>query len=183
MAPMAADAQGNVWTGSSDTANTELRLTTPQGSSARSIPLDASVGGSVVVLADGDVAVSEWDVLRRFAPDGTSRWAAPPRLAGIGLTPLVLAGGDAQLVVPTRAGTIHAVSATGAELWRATLASEQELREASIAARGAGTSTAYLTSRDGKLHAVIVDGALDAAAPWPKAFHDPQNTSNAGSGL
>ena len=34
---------------------------------------------------------------------------------------------------------------------------------------------------NGKLHAVIVDGALDAAAPWPKAFHDPRNTNRAGA--
>jgi hypothetical protein len=45
---------------------------------------------------------------------------------------------------------------------------------------GATTSTAYLAGADGNLYAVIVDGALDTSAPWPKAFHDPQNTSNAG---
>ncbi len=45
---------------------------------------------------------------------------------------------------------------------------------------GATTSTAYLAGADGNLYAIIVDGALDTSAPWPKAFHDPQNTSNAG---
>ncbi len=45
---------------------------------------------------------------------------------------------------------------------------------------GATTSTAYLAGADGTLYAIIVDGALDTSAPWPKAFHDPQNTSNAG---
>ncbi|HEX9399522.1 MAG TPA: pyrrolo-quinoline quinone, partial [Anaeromyxobacter sp.] len=41
-------------------------------------------------------------------------------------------------------------------------------------------STAYFAGADGVLHAVIVDGALDGAAPWPKAFHDPRNTNRAG---
>jgi hypothetical protein len=40
-------------------------------------------------------------------------------------------------------------------------------------------STAYFAGADGVLHAVIVDGALDESAPWPKAFHDPQNTNRA----
>jgi len=30
---------------------------------------------------------------------------------------------------------------------------------------------------------VILDGRLDPAAPWPKAFHDPQNTGNAATPL
>ena len=47
---------------------------------------------------------------------------------------------------------------------------------------GAKTSTAYLAGADGNLYAVLVDGALDTSAPWPKAFHDPQNTSNAATG-
>ena len=44
---------------------------------------------------------------------------------------------------------------------------------------GASLSTAYVPAANGKLYAVIVDGRLDAAAPWPKAFHDPKNTGNA----
>ena len=42
-------------------------------------------------------------------------------------------------------------------------------------------STAYISSASGKLYAVIVDGELDTSAPWPKAFHDPRNTNNAGT--
>jgi len=47
----------------------------------------------------------------------------------------------------------------------------------------AAFSTAYFGGDDGKLHAVVVDGHLDTAAPWPKAHHDVRNTSNAGSSL
>ena len=46
---------------------------------------------------------------------------------------------------------------------------------------GATTSTAYLAGADGYLYGVIVDGTLDTSAPWPKAYHDPQNTSHAGA--
>ena len=46
---------------------------------------------------------------------------------------------------------------------------------------GAVMSTAYVSGADGKLYAVIVDGQLDTSAPWPKAFHDPRNTNNAGT--
>jgi hypothetical protein len=42
-------------------------------------------------------------------------------------------------------------------------------------------SVLYLAGQDGVLHAVIVDGRLDPAAPWPKVFHDPRNTSRAGA--
>ena len=38
-----------------------------------------------------------------------------------------------------------------------------------------------MAGADGKLYAVVVDGQLDVTAPWPKAFHDPRNTSNAGT--
>ena len=41
-------------------------------------------------------------------------------------------------------------------------------------------SVAYLANEGGRLFALIVDGALDGTAPWPKAFHDPRNTNRAG---
>ncbi len=46
-----------------------------------------------------------------------------------------------------------------------------------------GLPTAYAGSQDGKLYAVVVDGPLDATAPWPKAHHDLANTANASSPL
>jgi hypothetical protein len=41
-------------------------------------------------------------------------------------------------------------------------------------------SYAYFASGNGRLYSVVVDGQLDASAPWPKAFHDPKNTNRAG---
>ncbi len=85
------------------------------------------------------------------------------------------------LLVPTSDGWLIAIStADGTAFWSNQL-SGQSLEPANIwTDPGATTSTAYLAGADGSLYAIIVDGALDTSAPWPKAFHDPQNTSNAG---
>ena len=68
-------------------------------------------------------------------------------------------------------------------LWSVKLsATGQALQPANIhGTAGARTATAYVAGADGKLYAVVVDGQLDTTAPWPKAFHDPRNTSNAGT--
>ncbi len=122
-------------------------------------------------------------MLGRYTSAGAVVWVGPPTLLGIGLTPLVLAGGDATFLVPTKSGTIHAISNAGEVLWTGSLANV-ELREGNVfGPPGAAVSTAYFTSADGRLHAVAVDGHLDAAAPWPKAWHDPRNTSNAATPL
>ena len=86
-------------------------------------------------------------------------------------------------MVPTSDGSVFAVRvADGTVTWTQRLtAAAQSLEPANIWTEpGATTSTAYLAGADGNLYAVIVDGVLDTSAPWPKAFHDPQNTSNAG---
>jgi outer membrane protein assembly factor BamB len=98
----------------------------------------------------------------------------------------VLSSTAAPLLVPTRTGTLHALAGDGTEIWTHSLGTGAELRSGNIFTRsgqpaGSVVSTAYYPTSDGKLHAVIVDGQLDTAAPWPKAFHDPRNTSNAGT--
>jgi hypothetical protein len=159
------------------------QATTPAGAAGTSIGSGSSVGG-LAVMAGGDVVFCDGATVRRHAPDGTARWGSPPALAGPGLTPLVLTGGPVALLVPTRAGTVHALDASGQELWSATLAPGTELREGTLHhAAGAPTSTAWFTSAGGTLHGVVVDGRLDPAAPWPKAWHDPANTGNAATPL
>jgi hypothetical protein len=147
--------------------------------------LGGSIIDSPVVLAGGDVVVGDQaKVLHRFRPDGTQVWAAEPVLDGPVLAPLVLAGGSAALLVPTAAGTLHAVAADGTVLWGGALTQGQALRAGNVhTPPGAAFGTAYFGSSDGKLYAVAVEGRLDAAAPWPKAHHDARNTSNAASPL
>jgi hypothetical protein len=181
-APLAAAANGGVWTASAELAASTLQLTNPDGTPGASIPLGASPGGGAVVLSNGDVAVCVGSELRRFTPAGAPAWAAPAALSGAGLTPLALAGPGAvpTLLVPTRSGTVDAIrAADGALLWSASLTVNVELREGTVrAAADARTSTAWFTSADGLLHGLVVDGSLDASAPWPKAWHDARNTGN-----
>lgn len=172
----------SIWTGTADLASSSLQETKPDGTAGTSIPLGASVGGGAVVLATGEVAVCVGDALHLFTAAGAPAWGAPTPLDGAGLTPLVLAG-PAQpttLLVPTRAGSVHAIRAQdGATLWSVSLTVNVELREGAVAAApGARTSTAWFTSADGQLHGLVVDGALDASAPWPKAWHDGRNSGN-----
>jgi outer membrane protein assembly factor BamB len=116
----------------------------------------------------------------RVAAAGGVPWAASDLLSGVPAVGLVLGGTSPSILVPTDSGRLHAVSpANGHVLWTAEL-SNQALQPANIWTEpGATTSTAYLAGADGNLYAVVVDGALDTSAPWPKAFHDPQNTSSA----
>jgi hypothetical protein len=181
-APIALDGAGNAWTGSQDA---RVNATTPAGATATVRTLGGSVVDSPVVLAGGDLVVGDQArVLHRLHPDGTAAWASEPTLGGPVLAPVALAGGEAALLVPTAAGTLHAVAADGTVLWGGALTGGQALREASIQAPGAGPrSTAYLGSADGKLYAVVVEGHLDVAAPWPKAHRDLRNSSNAGGTL
>ncbi len=181
-APVAIDASGNGWTGSQDA---RLNRTTPAGETTTVTTLGGSIVDSAVILAGGHVVVGDQNrVLHRFAPDGTSVWTKEPVLEGAVLAPLVLAGGDAMFIVPTAAGTVHAVDQNGKEIWSGKLSQGQALREGNVhTPPGSAVSIAYFGCADGNLYAVLVDGALDATAPWPKSHHDVRNTGNAASPL
>ncbi len=181
-APIALDASGNAWTGSQDA---RVDVTTPAGATTTARTLGGSVVDSPIVLAGGDVVVGDQaKVLHRLHPDGSPAWAVEPVLGGPVLAPVALAGGPAALLVPTAAGTLHAVAADGTVLWSGALTAGQSLREAAVRLPAPGApGTAYLGAADGKLYAVAVEGQLDTAAPWPKAHRDPRNSSCAGGPL
>jgi outer membrane protein assembly factor BamB len=133
-----------------------------------------------VVKANGDVLVPEkGKTLSCWTGVGQLRWRSAP-LGGVPLTPLLLTGLDALLVADDRGG-LSALDGAGQLRWTTQLAPAAiPLRPPGLfAPPGATLSTAYLPSAGGSLYAVILDGRLDAAAPWPKAFHDPGNTGNA----
>jgi hypothetical protein len=142
--------------------------------------------GGVVVLADGSVIVPEqanrW--LSRWTSTGLAfaGWQKPD-LGGAPRTPLVLTS-STPFVASTANGTIHALRTNGAIAWAGQLSS-LPLQPGNIYTppgqpANETLSTAYFAGSDGVLDAVIVDGQLDASAPWPKAFHDPRNTNRAG---
>jgi hypothetical protein len=185
-APLAIDGGGNIWTG---TLDGKLSKTTPAEASGTVSPI-ASLPGSIidspVILANDDVVVGDQTgVLHRFSSTGTPLWPTEPNLGAAVHAPLALAGSVTTLLVPTAGGKLFALRSDGSEVWSATLEAGNALRAPNVhtpAGQGAGTplSVAYLANAAGKLFAVIVDGRLDDAAPWPKAFHDPRNTNRAG---
>jgi hypothetical protein len=149
------------------------------------VALAARISDSPVILANGDVVVGDQGgVLHRYTSTGTPVWTTEPNLGAAVHAPMVLAGGRGELLVPTAGGRLFALDGDGSEVWSATLDGGKALRAANLhtppGQTASVTSTAYLASSSGKLFAVVVDGALDASAPWPKAFHDRRNTSRAG---
>jgi hypothetical protein len=109
-----------------------------------------------------------------------------PDLGGATRTPIVVTS-SAPFLVPTAKGALHALRADGTVAWSGQLsAGTASLQPGNIytppgQTPGQELSTAYFAGSDGVLHAIIVDGTLDASAPWPKAFHDPRNTNRAGA--
>lgn len=142
-----------------------------------------SAGSSgAVILADQSAVLSDAAKrLVRIRVSGALPWTASDTFTGVPATGVVLDGATPTLLVSTDLGRVYAVNQQDGHIqWSAEL-SAQSLEPANIWTEpGATTSTAYLAGADGNLYAIIVDGVLDTSAPWPKAFHDPQNTSNAG---
>jgi outer membrane protein assembly factor BamB len=153
---------------------------TPTPLATTDVPSDGPV-----VLASGDIVVPEkGKTLSAWSATGAFRWRSPA-LPGAPLTPLVLAGGPDQLLVADARGNLTALDAAGQLRWTTQLAPAAiPLRPPNLVALpGGDRSLGYFPAANGKLYAVILDGRLDGAAPWPKAFHDPRNTGNVATPL
>jgi outer membrane protein assembly factor BamB len=136
------------------------------------------------VRPNGDVLVPEKEkALSCWSSAGLLRWRHAT-FTGVPLTPLLLAGDDAVVVADGR-GSLTALDAAGQVRWSTQLAPvATPLHPLNLhAPAGATRSTGYVPAANGLLYAVILDGRLDATAPWPKAFHDPRNTGNASTPL
>jgi hypothetical protein len=141
--------------------------------------------GGVAILADNSVLVPEQgETLSKWPEAGGTEPTWRTNLGGFARTPLVVSNAATPLVVSTAAGAVHALRTDGTISWTGQLGTAA-LQPGNIytppqPADGVVLSLAYFAGADGVLHAVIVDGQLDTSAPWPKAFHDPQNTNRAG---
>ncbi|ABC83974.1 PQQ-binding-like beta-propeller repeat protein [Anaeromyxobacter dehalogenans] len=179
--PMAIDDADAIWTVAQ---NGNLNRTTMDAATA-TVGTVALGSSGPIVLSDGSVVVgSGAGMLQRFSTAAAPPWTESEPLNGVPAVPLALAGERPALLVPTSTGRLYAVNAGDGKIaWSVKLsATGQALQPANVhGTPGAATSTAYVAGADGKLYAVIVDGQLDRAAPWPKAFHDPRNTGNAGA--
>jgi hypothetical protein len=147
----------------------------------------AAPAGGPVYLADLSILVPEQTkTVSRFTSTGAAfpGWQKPD-LGAAARTPLVMTG-NAPFVVPTARGAVHALRSDGSIAWSGQLSTgTAALQPGNLhtydPTPGEELSLAYFAGSDGWLHAVIVDGKLDGAAPWPKAFHDPANTNRAGA--
>ncbi len=180
--PPSIDADSAIWT----TSNPGLVYRTTSSGSAQQVPADPAISDSSsgsIVLGDGSAVLGEFSTsaLRRLFLGGTPPWTMSESLEGHPGIPLAITGDVPGLLVGTDNGWVAFVGQSDGEV-----AWEERLTTAGLqppniwTESGASTSTAYLAGADGYLYAVIVDGQLDTDAPWPKAYHDPQNTSNAG---
>jgi outer membrane protein assembly factor BamB len=176
--PIAVDGEGALWT---TALSGTLYRTTSTGASAQVSTAPSASSAGAVILSDNSAVVPDYvGVVRRLTATGSSPWTANPTVSGHPRTPLALGGSDPSLLVPTSDGSLYVLRQSTGELIWSTKLSPQALQPPNIWTEpGAKTSTAYLASANGTLYAVIVDGTLDTTAPWPKAYHDPQNTSNA----
>jgi hypothetical protein len=177
----AIDSQGYILTGSGDGKITRV---SSSGTASPPATLSGGVEEPLVVLGDGSVlAADSTGKLNRVAISGTATWAPAKTLDGLPLAPVALAGTSARVLVGTRNGFIYALADDGSTLWSTTLTGTPTLKGTNISfpsTQTPVTSTAYFSASNGKVYAVIVDGTLDTDAPWPKAFRDRRNRSNAG---
>jgi len=155
---------------------------------------DPELGASTGTPTSGPAYLSDFSVLVPEQTKTLSRWTSTgnafsgwqtPDLGGAARTPLVMTG-SAPFVVSTAKGAVHALRADGSIAWSGQLSTgTAALQPGNIhtydSTPGSERSLAYFAGADGWLHAVIIDGKLDGAAPWPKAFHDPANTNRAGA--
>jgi len=151
------------------------------GTVSRVNALAQSADASPIVLSNGDIVVGDASgKLHRFDSSGTAVWGQPVELGAAVHAPMALMGGPIRFLVATDDGRLHALDDGGAVLWSGAL-SGMALGAGNLhTPAGGGLSTAYFAGSDGKLYAVAVEGRLDTDAPWPKAWHDPRNTSRAG---
>lgn len=182
-APLAIRANGDILALTNLGTEGSLVDVTAAGVASVLATTDVPADGPVV-RANGDVVVPEkGKTLSCWTSAGALRWRSAP-LGGVPLTPLLLAGDDALVVADGRGG-LSALDAAGQLRWTTQLAPAAiPLHPPNLhAPAGARLSTGYVPAANGKLYAVVLDGRLDAAAPWPKASHDPKNTGNAATAL
>lgn len=163
------------------------------------LPAGVKPSGSPVVANNGDVLLPADDGnVWKITPSGAAglgAWPASVAAAAgevptgvVAMNPVAAVGG-ADFLVTTSQGRVVALDLVGAVRWSGQLpGSPGALGFPTVAPVPPGGSASALPtlvagSAGGKLVRVVVDGSLDAAAPWPKAHHDLRNTGNHGGPL
>ncbi len=182
--PLAID--GGLIVAASNGSDGLLKKVVASGGDPEHVATTAIPSGGVAILRDGSIVVPELTkTLSRWTASGApfTGWQTLD-LGGAARTPLVLESAT-PFVVSTANGAVHALRPDGTIAWTAQFGTAALQPGNIYTPPGQPPDTvlsiAYFAGADGVLHAVIVDGKLDGSAPWPKAFHDPQNTNRAGA--
>ncbi len=180
-APLAfASAVNSVWSASFESAG-KIYQTSSSGT-----PTLVTTSGSLtdpILLSNGDVVVGDGNVVQRWNASGVLEWASPD-LGAAAVSVMALANGDAVFVVPTAGGAVYALKSDGSVLWQYNLTGGTALAEGNVfQVTGDTLSTAVFGAANGTVYGVLLDGGLDAGAPWPKVHHDTRNTANAATSL
>jgi hypothetical protein len=147
---------------------------------ASSLLIDGATGD--LVFGTNDRTVNRVDLA------GTLKWSHGPYAAPITDLLLLESGAPGGGVLVLAGGVVEELDRkTGAVVWTHQYPEATYLPASVGASAGPGKlptlyfvgyqASGYLTN----LHAVVLDGDLDASSPWPKGFHDARNTSNAGA--
>ncbi len=174
---------GAVWTAATDGS---IAATSFAGANLSGSPFATAAGPDAPVIdAAGSVIVGDaGGFVHKVVPGGIG-WTTATSLGGAVLSILVLANGDAAYLVPTATGKLAALTGDGTLLWSGQVAAAgASLHDPNIVLLpGDAFWTAVFGAEDGTVYGVLVDGHLDAAAPWPKAHHDTRNTGNVATPL
>jgi len=157
------------------------------------LPSGVRATGSLIVARDGDILLpgSDGNVWKLTPePGATPAWTAQvAQSAGefptgvVAVAPVAAVSGP-DFMALTSQGRVVALSLKGGVKWSAVLpGSPGSLAFPVVAPVPTGGSpyalpTLMAGSSTGRVVRVVVDGALDTAAPWPKAHHDLRNTGN-----
>jgi outer membrane protein assembly factor BamB len=126
-----------------------------------------NVDGSPVVGQDGTIYITAGDSVYALGPDGSTKWQA--KGPGGPMTPPTLAG-DGTVYVGYPSGLL-ALHADGSVKWN--LHGYAAAGPATIGRDG----TIYYSCGYGWVCAVQGEGSPLMHSPWPKAFHDPADSS------
>ncbi len=171
----------------SDGSDGLLKRVSAEGGDPANVATTAIPSGGVAIASDGSILVPELTkTLSRWDASGApvASWQKPD-LGGAARTPIVLDRTGTSFVISTAKGGVHGLRSDGTISWTGQFGTAALQPGNIYTPPGQPPDTvlsiAYFAGADGALHAVIVDGKLDGSAPWPKAFHDPQNTNRAGA--
>jgi outer membrane protein assembly factor BamB len=192
--PIAIDAAENVFVVALD-GSAGVNIFATQGAAAfQPAPTALLPSGTLDYLPNSIIIGSSGDLILP-APSGRLWRVAPTPSAGptaVGIidpgysfaAPLAVSSDPSgvSLYAASTSSQVFALDGQFNVVWRLALSSSPggvAALNVATHVRGAATVSSLLINLvSGDLVAIAIDSPMDATAPWPRAFHDPANTSN-----